>query len=267
MRTWPTRCRVERAAVDRAEGVRLEIERARLMAMRVPVPGSAEAGVRERQRVFENEDALQRKLAVLDRTTMLRMRWRGARRLPTPGELRLLVRADRTEAAFHRATEVQGALNDGVLAEVDPVAFLREDHRAKVAAETAWAQGALRDSGAARTVVSVGVDFPDVGGARPVVSLRTAGMAEALGDARLHGFQPSSELRVLDGELSLEPRWGVPRVVASELTLVGYRTLLRELPPFRESAVGLDWAGARRRGWRRTRREPCHTGPPCRRRR
>ncbi|MCP3139833.1 Lnb N-terminal periplasmic domain-containing protein [Pyxidicoccus xibeiensis] len=240
--------RVERAAVDRAEGVRLEIERARLLAVRVPVPGAAEAGVRERQRIFEREDALQRKLAVLDRTTLLKDAMAAApRRPPTPEELRLLVRADRTEAAFHRATEVQGALNDGVLAEVDPVAFLRDDHRDKVAAETSWAQGALRDSGAGRTVVSMGVDFPDVGGARPVVSVRTAGMAEALGDARLHGFQPSSELRVLDGELSLEPRRGVPKVVSSELTLVGYRTLLRELAPFRESAWdSLGWGAEAR---------------------
>ncbi|MCY1019051.1 DUF4105 domain-containing protein [Pyxidicoccus sp. MSG2] len=240
--------RVERAAVDRAEGERLRIEREQLLAVRVPVPGSAAAGVRERQRIFENEDALQRKLAVLDRTTLLQEALATApRRLATPEELRILVRAERTEAAFTRATEVQGALNDGVLAEVDPVAFLGEDRRRKVEAETAWADTALRDSGAGRTVVSMGVDFPRVGGARPVVSLRTAGMAEALGDARLHGFQPSSELRVLDGELSLEPRWGVPRLVASELTLVGYRTLLRELPQFRESAWdSLGWGAEAR---------------------
>ena len=240
--------RVERAAVDRAEGERLRIEREQLLAVRVPVVGSAEAGVRERQRIFENEDALQRKLAVLDRTTLLQESLATAkRRRATPEELRLLVRAERTEAAFTRATEVQGALNDGVLAEVDPVAFLGEDHRRKVEAETAWADAALRDSGAGRTVVSLGVDFPGGGAARPVVSVRTAGLAEALGDARLHGFQPSSELRVLDGELSLEPRWGVPRLLASELTLVGYRTLLRELPQFRESAWdSLGWGAEAR---------------------
>ncbi|QSQ22290.1 DUF4105 domain-containing protein [Pyxidicoccus parkwayensis] len=228
--------RVERAAVDRAEGERLRIEREQLLAVRVPVQGSAAAGVRERQRIFENEDALQRKLAVLDRTTLLQEALATApRRPPTPEERRILVRAESTEAAFTRATEVQGTLNDGEFAEVDPVAFLEEDHRRKVKSEAAWADGALRDSGAGRTVVSLGVDFPREGGARPVVSVRTAGMAEALGDARLHGFQPSSELRVLDGELSLEPRWGVPRLLASELTLVGYRTLMRELPQFRES--------------------------------
>ncbi|WP_246357406.1 lipoprotein N-acyltransferase Lnb domain-containing protein [Pyxidicoccus fallax] len=240
--------RVERAAVDRAEAERLRIERERLLAVKVPVAGAAEAGVRERQRIFESEDALQRRLAVLDRTTLLKDALAAApRRPPTPEELRALVRADRTEAAFTRATEVQGALNDGVLAEVDPVAFLGEDHRRKVEAETAWAEGARRDSGAGRTVVSVGVDFPDVGRARPVVSVRTAGMAEALGDARLHGFQPSSELRVLDGELSLEPRWGVPRVVGSQMTLVGYRTLLRELPHLRQSTWdSLGWGAEAR---------------------
>jgi hypothetical protein len=240
--------RVERAAVDRAEGERLRIEREQLLALKVRVAGSAEAGVRERQRIFESEDALQRRLSVLDRTTLLQEALATApRRRATPEELRTLVRAERTEAAFFRATEVQGVLNDTVLSEVDPVAFLGEDHRRKVEAETAWAAGAQRDSGAGRTVVSVGMDFPGAGSARPVVSVRTAGFAEALGDARLHGFQPSSELRVLDGELSLSPRWGLPRVVSSALTLVGYRTLMRELPQFRESTWdSLGWGAEAR---------------------
>src|SRR5207237_447416 len=95
--------RVERAAVDRAEGERLRIEREQLLAVRVPVQGSAAAGVRERQRIFENEDALQRKLAVLDRTTLLQEALSTApRRMATPEELRILVRAERTEAAFTR---------------------------------------------------------------------------------------------------------------------------------------------------------------------
>ncbi|WP_373564244.1 DUF4105 domain-containing protein [Myxococcus sp. CA039A] len=240
--------RVERAALDRLEGERLRIERQRLLAVKTPLKGSAEAGIRERQRVFEREDALQRKLAVLDRTALFQEALaRAPRRPPTPKELKVLVRAERTEAAFVRATEAQGELNDGVLAEVDAVAFLGADRRRKVEAETRWAASALRESGAARTVVSVGMDFPDVGAARPVVSVRTAGMAEALGDSRLHGFQSSSELRVLDGELSLEPRWGPPRVVSTDMTLVGYRTLQRELPQFRESAWdSLGWGAEAR---------------------
>ncbi|MCP3099700.1 DUF4105 domain-containing protein [Myxococcus sp. K15C18031901] len=240
--------RVERAAVDRAEGERLRIDRTRLLSVNAPVEGSAAAGLRERQRVFEREDALQRKLAVLDRTTVFQDALATApRRLPTPQELKALVRAERTEAAFAAATDAQGELNDGVLSEVDPMAFLGEDHRRKVAAESAWAASALRDSGAGRTVVSVGMDFPDVGGPRPVVSVRTAGMAEALGDARLHGFQPSSELRVLDGELSVEPRWGMPRLVSTDMTLLGYRTLQRELPRFRESVWdSLGWGAEAR---------------------
>ncbi|QSQ12553.1 Lnb N-terminal periplasmic domain-containing protein [Myxococcus landrumensis] len=240
--------RVERAAVDRMEGERLAIERLRLLALQTPVEGASEAGVRERQRIFEREDVLQRKLAVLDRTAMFEEALAHApRRPPTPEELKRLVLAERTEAAFVQATEAQGTLSDGVFAEVDPVAFLGADHRRKVAAETRWAAAALRESGAARTVVSVGMDFPSTGEARPVVSVRTAGMAEALGDARQHGFQPSSELRVLDGELSLEPRWGTPRVVSTDMTLVGYRTLQRELPQFRDSAWdSLGWGAEAR---------------------
>ncbi|MFP2959939.1 DUF4105 domain-containing protein [Myxococcus sp. 1LA] len=240
--------RMERAAVDRADGERLRIERERLLAVKVPVAGSAKAGTAERQRIFETEDALQRRLAVLDRATLLKDALASAqRRLPTPEELRTLVWAERTEATFHRATDVQGELNDSVLATVDPVAFLREDRRRKVEAETAWSQGALRESGAGRIAMALGVDFPEGAEARPLLGLRTAGMAEALGDARLHGFQPSSELRVLDGELFLEPRWGLPKVVASDLTLVGYRTLLRELPQFRDSVWdSLGWGAEAR---------------------
>ncbi|MBJ6763608.1 DUF4105 domain-containing protein [Myxococcaceae bacterium JPH2] len=242
--------RVERASVDRAEGERLTIERDRLVAVKKPVEGRASEGARERQRLFEQEDALQRRLAVLDRTTLLREALDSATSRPmTPEELRTWVRAERTEAAFVAATEAQGALNEGPLAEVDPAAFLADDHRRKVEAEQTWAASARRDSGAGRTAVSLGVDFTDEGGARPVLSLRTAGLSEALGDARLHGFQPSSELRVLDGELWVEPRWGVPRLLASQLTLVGYRTLLRELPQWRRSLWdGLGWGAEARVG-------------------
>jgi hypothetical protein len=63
-----------------------------------------------------------------------------------------------------------------------------------------------------------------------VVGLQSAGLSEALGEARQHGFQAGSELRVLEGELWLLPRKGVPRVLSSRFTLLGYRTLMRELP-------------------------------------
>lgn len=235
--------RVERAAVDQAEGETLAIERERLVSLDLQGEGAASNGAADRQRLFEREDVLQRKLAVLDRTALLQQALESAvKRPPTPDELKALVRAEQTEAAFAAATEAQGTLNDGPLAEVDPRAFLASDHQRKTEAEAAWARGAQRDSGAARTVVSGGVDFPARGSARPVVSLRTAAMGEALGDERLHGFQSSSELRVLDGELSVEPRWGVPRILGSSLTLVGYRTLLPELPQQQRSlSDSLGW--------------------------
>ncbi|WP_375755030.1 DUF4105 domain-containing protein [Corallococcus exercitus] len=235
--------RVERAAVDQAEAEKLAIERERLIALDLKGEGGAAQGVKERQLLFEREDAMQRKLAVLDRTALLQQALDTAtKRLPTPDELKALVRAEHTDAAFAAATEAQGTLNDGVLADVEPRAFLAKDHQRKTEAEATWARGALRESGAARTVVSGGVDFPEVGAARPVVSLRTSAMNESLGDARLHGFQSSSELRVLDGELSVEPRWGVPRILGSRLTLVGYRTLMPQLPQQQRSfSDSLGW--------------------------
>jgi hypothetical protein len=238
--TW-----VERGAVDRAEAERLELERAQVLAIETQVP-SAEQGVLDRQRLFEREDELQRRLAVLDRITLMREALAtAARRPPTTEELRTLEHAQAVEDAFIAATEAQGTLQDSVLADVDPGAFLAEDHRRKVAAEQAWAEGALTKSGAARTVVRAGVDFPAVGAARPVVVLQSAGLSEALGDARLHGFQPGSELRALEGELSLLPRKGLPQVISSRLTLLGYRTLVRELPLHRSSVADmLGWGVA-----------------------
>jgi hypothetical protein len=238
--TW-----VERSAVDRAEAVRLELERARVLGLRTKVPTAAESVV-DRQRLFEREDELQRRLAVLDRITLLREALATAPRRPyTAEETKTLEHAQATEDAFVAATEAQGALQDGVLASVDAGAFLVEDHRRKVASERAWAEGALPRSGAARTVVRFGADFPAGGRARPVVVLQTAGLSEALGDARLHGFQPGSELRALEGELSLQPVKGLPRVLSSRLTLLGYRTLVRELPIHRRSVADmLGWGVA-----------------------
>jgi hypothetical protein len=238
--TW-----VERSAVDRAESVRLELERAQVLGLRTKIPTAAESVV-DRQRLFEREDELQRRLAVLDRVTLLREALAKAPRRPfTDDEKKTLEQAQATEEAFVAATEAQGALQDGVLASVDAGAFLAEDHRRKVASEQAWAGGAVPRSGAARTVVRFGADFPAGGRARPVAVLQTAGLSEALGDARLHGFQPGSELRALEGELSLQPVKGLPRVLSSRLTLLGYRTLVRELPLHRRSVVDmLGWGVA-----------------------
>jgi hypothetical protein len=228
--------RVERAEVDRAEGERLEVERARLVEVHGPLP-LAEDGVRERQQLFEREDALQRRLAVLDRLTLLRDALASAtRREPTKEEGRTLARAEAMEATFVTATEVQGGLHAGPLSEVDPRDFLERDRARKTREERAWASRALPLSGAARTAVGLGVDLLSSGRVRPVVTLRTAGLSEALGEAWLHGFQSSSELRVLDGELRWEPRRGVPRLLDSRLTLLGYRTLLRE-PPWRRRTL------------------------------
>lgn len=234
--------RVERGEVDRAAAEKLEVERDQVLALRTRLPSAAES-VRDRQRLFEREDELQRRVAVLDRISLLQEALAKAPRRPsTAEEARILQDAEATEAAFVAATDAQGALQDGVLANVDPVGFLAEDQRQKMEASREWAEGALVDSGASRTVVGLGADFPAAGGSRPVVVLQTAGLSEALGDARLHGFQSGSELRALDGELSLLPRKGAPRVLSSRLTLVGYRTLMRELPLHQRSvADALGW--------------------------
>jgi hypothetical protein len=234
--------RVERSEVDRAEDERLKVERAQLVKIHQTLPATVDDVV-ERQLLFEHEDALQRKLATLDRIALLQQALATAdRREPTPDEARTLARAQATEATFVTATEVQGGLHAGPLSDVDPWAFLERDHAMKVRAEQELASLSLPASGAARTAVTLGVDVSPSGQARPVVGLRTAGLSEALGEAYLHGFRPSSELRVLDGEIRVEPRRGLPRVLDSRLTLLGYRTLLREPPWHRRTLLDeLGW--------------------------
>ena len=256
--------RVERAEMDRAEDARLKVERSRLVKIHEATPNTPD-DTRERQLLFEREDVLQRRLAVLDRIALLQQALATAeRREPTEDERQTLARAEATQATFTAATDVQGGLTTGLLSEVDALAFLERDGARKVEAERERSARSWPGSGAARTAVAVGVDVSPSGAARPVVVLRTAGLSEALGDASLHGFRPSSELRALDGELRLEPRRGLPRVVDSRLTLVGYRTLLRE-PPGTGAPCWTSWAGAwrhpcprSRRGWR------CGTGPRSR---
>jgi hypothetical protein len=234
--------RVERSEVDRAEEERLKVERNRLVKIHTAL-SRPQDGVGERQRLFEREDVLQRKLATLDRIALLQESLATAdRREPTRDEARLLARAEAIEATFVTATEVQGGLHTGLLSEVDPLAFLERDRARKVQAERELASRSLRTSGAARTAVFVGMDLLPSGHVRPVVGLRTAGLSEALGESYLHGFRPSSELRVLDGEVRLEPRRGLPRMLDSRLTLLGYRTLLREPPWHRRTLLDeLGW--------------------------
>ncbi|MFP2913708.1 hypothetical protein ACLESD_53745, partial [Pyxidicoccus sp. 3LFB2] len=91
--------------------------------MKVPVPGAAAAGVRERQRIFESEDALQRRLSVLDRTTLLQEALATApRRPPTPQAAAACGCAPSAPRPPSPApTGGAGARSTtGVLAEVDP---------------------------------------------------------------------------------------------------------------------------------------------------
>lgn len=233
---------VERSEVDRAEDERLKVEREQLVKVHQALPDTRDE-VAERQFLFEREDVLQRKLATLDRIALLQQALATAdRREPTADEALTLARAQATEATFVTATEVQGGLQAGPLADVDPWAFLEQDHARKVRAEQDLASLSLPTSGAARTAVTLGVDLSPSGQPRPVLGLRTAGLSEALGESYLHGFRPSSELRVLDGEVRVEPRRGLPRVLDSRLTLLGYRTLLREPPWHRRTLLDeLGW--------------------------
>ncbi len=98
------------------------------------------------------------------------------------------------------------------------------------------------ESGHFRTVLGGGVFSTRDGAVRPMITLRTGGLWEVLGDQRIRGFRPSAEIRVLEGEVWIEPRAGWPDVVQSRFTLFAYRSLARDLPQFRTGNLAdLGW--------------------------
>jgi len=173
--------RVERGAADRAEAEKLAVERERVLALRTRFPTAAE-GVRDRQKLFEREDELQRHLAVLDRISLLQEALaRAPRRPPTAEEAQILKNAEAAEATFIASTEAQGALQEGTLASVDPVAFLAEDRRQKMEVRTRLGRGSLGEIGCGPDGGGVGCGLPRDGAGAASAHVRVGGTQRGAG--------------------------------------------------------------------------------------
>ncbi len=228
--------RVERYAYDRAlQALFQHVKRSQALA-REQAP--QDLRLAQRQAQFRDEAALAAGRLVLDQAQETEEVL--AEQPLTPEQAALRDEALAQRALFERLTQQHGELVDRYFASVDAQAWHQEDHARKVSAEQRAAANALARSGFARTWIAAGGSYGQ--GLRPTAVLHSAVLSEELGEARLHGFQASSELRVLDGELAIRPTGSWPELFRSELTLVAYRTLRRELPAQRRSALDqLGW--------------------------
>ncbi len=242
---WVHTVRIERLAVERARTERLEILAGAALPTRPP-PGADET-VAERQRLFERERPDERAMAALDRIALNEYLLEHApRRALTDDERTRLERADALDSAFAELTALHGDLVAEHFTGVDAHRFLHCEEQARRESQATWAQSALRSSGYARrafggavhTNAGTHAGTDDGTRSRGAVALSFAALDESLGDQRLHGFQPHSEMKVLAGTVLFGfPEQGLPlpKVLRSDLTLWSYRTLQREVPVFRES--------------------------------
>lgn len=252
LRLWVTTVRIERYEVERADAERRELLLKTLDTAQVRAP-DADQTVASRQLEFEREDALLRRLAVLDRLAMSdEVLARAPRRPLTAAEEATLEHASALAEGFRDLTELQasftlsGAQRSRRAAQ-SGAAFLKADEQQRIASEGQWMKAALTSSGYAR--FAAGAAF-DASTGTPLVALHTAALNEELGDQRRHGFRASSQTQVLAGTLLLRPRWGVPEVARSDVTLFGYRTLQPEVRTFRNAPWdALGWGA--RLGWHR----------------
>ncbi|HZA50682.1 MAG TPA: DUF4105 domain-containing protein [Myxococcaceae bacterium] len=239
-RYWRTTVRIERYAVEAADAERRQVLLKSVKWDRPPP--SSEEDVEERQRQFEREDALARRLAILDRMALADAAVARAPKRPlSASEEELVLRADALADGFTLLTDLHGRAIDA-MGGLDSRRLLGEEDSARDRSEREWSQHALRRSGFGR--IAVGPGLSRGGATRPTVVVETAALDERLGEQRVHGFQASSEIRALAGRIELNPRWGAPEVTRSTLTLLGYRTIRREVPTFRSSLLdGIGWGG------------------------
>jgi hypothetical protein len=233
-RWWASSVRVERYALDRAENA-WQLTDARTVLPEALPPPDPDREVRLRQTLFERESRLRQGRLILDRREERAERIRRApRRELSEEELAIRALAAATAESFATLTDLHGELVEARFGRFDPAAWLEAERARRVEEQALAVRRSLQGSGAWRAALGPGWRWDRSGAAQPVVVLRTAAMAHHLGDQRGHGMGPASELRLLDGELVLGRRGWRPETVASELTLIAYRSLQRELPMFRE---------------------------------
>ncbi|MGA9526377.1 MAG: DUF4105 domain-containing protein [Myxococcaceae bacterium] len=233
---WALTVRVERRALEQAKREELEIDAERLRGRTIPrAPGEE---VEVRQRLFERESDMALRQMVLDRAEQRRASLeRVERRPPTPKEAERLQACERTRAAFDALTTLQGELVEQRFADRDPHAWLTGDQSVRMQRERDALERAPNRSGSWRVELAGGIRHREGAPAEPVVAIHTAGFHERLGDGRVHGLNPLAELRVLEAEVLLRPVMGLPELLSSRFTLMGYRSLLRDPAGLRNRLV------------------------------
>ncbi len=239
-----TTLRFERAAADLAEAEYVALVADMLAEKALAAPLDARDLAKERQSLFEREDELARRLAVLGRETPLLDALRQPPRALTADEQLVANRAEAAGKRLRRIAELGGELVAQL--DVDALEWNAEDAERHSRAEERGRAGTLTRSGAGRLSIAPGLIWGGSEGIRPLATLRSAAYAEEPGDRRAHGIAAASGLRVLDEELS----WSLgaePRLERSRLTILGFRSLARTPAPLRSSSFdALGWNAAAR---------------------
>ena len=207
--------RVERYPFDLASLARLRAERATVL------PGwkgpTSEELINARQRLFEQETSPARRARkeLGEQIALDELLQAAPRRELTAAELELVAAdADAAERFDAAAAAVGG------LPEVELKALLEEEAQALKEDQDAANARAVPESGYAQLSVGAGLASGGIGFLR----VRPALLAEELGDQRLHGFGPRTEVHFFEGtiDLGFSPRTSVQR---GALTLLAVRGL------------------------------------------
>lgn len=227
---WLGAVRVERFGVDRARKALMQLSIDSLLKR--PEPASPDAQLSERQRMFERETELAKHHSELDRSEAAR---EIIARLPhrplTDSELEEQRTHLATISLFATVTSLHGDVieRDHSIGTVQDA--LRTEETQLLSREREWEPSALLSSGAWRLGAGGSFDLRR-GGLR----VHSAALSERLGDQRVRGFQPSTELHFLDADTTFVMGDGVlPSVSRSDFVLFGWRSLGRSPAPLRRS--------------------------------
>ena len=238
---------IERAAADLAMSKRLHT----MIQAITPQAGdldSPTALVAARQEEFERESVLERRPAALARDVgIVDALEHGPHRPYSANEQEILEKAREALDTFHEMSALAGSLVDAFFDATDPVQWDESAHADRVRRLAQAADHSIQSSGMGRLSLGAGAAYANRT-VQPTVVLRTALIAEELGDQRAHGFRSDNEIRILDGEVALVPRLGWPIVERSDLTVLSYRSIARSAEPLREGWVdrfgwdmAIDW--------------------------
>lgn len=232
--------RIERHALDLIDAQRLDVDLRRMqLPDDTPVPTTDEM-LRTRQASFHRETPGKRQEAEMARATALNaLLLSSPRREPTAKEAKILADAERQRRVFAASLELHGHLVDLVgIAPAGPSALSPDETSpAPLPTDARWQEA----SGERRLALALGVAQSGSETMTPTLSWRTALLADALGEARGRGIGAQSELRLFDVKSTWALRLGWPRHLRTDMTVIGFRSLLRPPETLRTSA--LDWLG------------------------